>query len=324
MSSGTTSKDLVKTFALSRSAILANAQAVNERFDIRSSDRWLSSLPSFHIGGLSIYGRAFLSESEVIESTGKWNPEILVNRIKKENIQYLSLVPTQLFDLVKSQQAAPSCLKGVFIGGDFAARSLCESATALGWPLLLTFGMSELSSQIATSPFCEMKDGFLEVLPIHILKAENFGVKVQSPALFTEKIEISHSGVVRVESCDNFCLPDKVDLRSLEGRQFLKPLGRGDDVFKLSGRLFHLNDIRDELAQDFLSFDLFDKVSLGIIQDPRLGSKLEITCLRELEANQQELLEILVKKLSFPVEYFTFKFVSEFSKTSLGKIKKHQ
>jgi len=324
LSSGTTSNNFIKSFAISRDSIVANAKAVNDRFQITKEDRWLSSLPKYHIGGVSIFARAYLSQSEVIEKYAKWNPEILVKTIQSENIQYLSLVPTQLFDLVKLNAQAPETLKGVFIGGDFASQSLCEAAHRLGWPLLMTFGMSELSSQIATSRFEEMEEGFLEVYPIHQLTPFDSKIRISSPALFTEKIEFALEGEIRIESSRDFMLPDQIELISKDRRQFLKPLGRLDDVFKVSGRLYHLNQLRDLLAQDLIKLNLLDKVHLAIIPDARLGKKIKLSYLNSAHQSLEDLKNAIINKLSIPIEHFSFEPTEAFSKTSLGKIKQQQ
>jgi len=58
LSSGTTSKKSIDSFAISKRALLENARSVNKRFGITNKDKWLASLSPFHIGGLSIFARA--------------------------------------------------------------------------------------------------------------------------------------------------------------------------------------------------------------------------------------------------------------------------
>ena len=56
----------VKLVALSKDAILASAAAVNARLGARREDVWCCVLPTFHVGGLGIHARAFLTGSRVI------------------------------------------------------------------------------------------------------------------------------------------------------------------------------------------------------------------------------------------------------------------
>lgn len=322
LSSGTTAREEYKTFALSKNAILANAMAVNRRFSIKSSDRWLSSLPNFHIGGLSIFARAMLSQSEVIETSTKWNPINLVSLVEIEKINYFSLVPTQLFDIISNDLTAPSCVKGVFIGGDFVSTALCLKAKSLGWPLLITFGMTELCSQIATSKFENIENEFLETYDIHNLIKKGNEITIDSPSLFTEEIIMNSNTITRVKAGSEFKLLDLIDLKMMNGRTFLKPLGRTDDVFKLSGRLYHLNHIIDSTAKQFLDLKLLNSIYYSLENDERLGKIIIVNCLESIKSDQKIIETIIEQNLSIPLRYFRFKFLNQFTKTELGKIKK--
>lgn len=322
LSSGTTSNSIFKSYAISKEAILSNAMAVNERFEITAADRWLSSLPIYHIGGLSIYARSFLCESEVVEFQEKWNPKLFTKKIIEERINYLSLVPTQLYDIVMEEISAPDCLKGVFLGGDFASRALCEKATELGWPLLITFGMTELSSQIATSPYKDQDNRFLEVYDIHKISKTDNGYHISSPALFTEKIMMDDCSITDIESSFGFTLLDELDFKKENSATYLKPLGRKDDVFKLSGRLYHLNSIVDALSKSIFELGFSTQMYLSLEEDGRLGKIISVNCLDPLKSRQSEIQKVIEANLSIPLKYFEFNFFESFNKTELGKIKK--
>ncbi|MCA1732832.1 MAG: AMP-binding protein, partial [Acidobacteria bacterium] len=62
-SSGSTGS--LKLVALSKEAILASARAVNRHLDAARSDVWCAPLPEFHVGGIGIHARAFLTGSRV-------------------------------------------------------------------------------------------------------------------------------------------------------------------------------------------------------------------------------------------------------------------
>ncbi|HEX6085416.1 MAG TPA: AMP-binding protein, partial [Thermoanaerobaculia bacterium] len=70
--SGTTGS--LKLTALSKRAMLASAAAVNRHLQSTASDVWLCVLPSFHVGGLGIYARAFLSGARVVTEWRTGNP----------------------------------------------------------------------------------------------------------------------------------------------------------------------------------------------------------------------------------------------------------
>ena len=67
--SGTTG--ILKLTALSKDAMLASAAAVNRHLASDARDVWSCVLPAFHVGGLGIFARAFLTGARVIRA--QWN-----------------------------------------------------------------------------------------------------------------------------------------------------------------------------------------------------------------------------------------------------------
>jgi O-succinylbenzoic acid--CoA ligase len=111
----------IKWTALSKKAILASAEAVNTFLSSDHRDIWGASLPSFHVGGLGIWARGFLSRAQVIDTyslmNGIWDPVQFTELIQRFAITLTSLVPTQVYDIAKMGIKAPSSLRGVVIGG---------------------------------------------------------------------------------------------------------------------------------------------------------------------------------------------------------------
>lgn len=142
--SGTTGA--LKLTALSKEAMLASAAAVNRHLASAASDVWCCVLPEFHVGGLAIFARAFLSEARVERM--QWVArEFAANR----TMTLASLVPAQVSDLVQSQLPAPANLRAIVVGGGALVPSLYSDARALGWPVLPSYGMTETCSQVATA-----------------------------------------------------------------------------------------------------------------------------------------------------------------------------
>jgi o-succinylbenzoate---CoA ligase len=142
--SGTTG--VLKLTALSNEAMLASAAAVNRHLQSTASDVWCCVLPLFHVGGLGIIARAFLSGARVLRMP--WDAlEFAGNR----EMTLASLVPAQVSDLVRLQLHSPSNVRAIVVGGGALASSLYEEARALGWPVLPSYGMTETCSQVATA-----------------------------------------------------------------------------------------------------------------------------------------------------------------------------
>jgi O-succinylbenzoic acid--CoA ligase len=122
--------------------LVANARGSNKLIPLEPSDRWALTLPLNHVGGLGILLRSYLSKSSVLLSSN-W-----------KLATHLSLVPTQLYRLLKNPTELPH-LKTILLGG----APLPDLQTP--WHVLPSYGMTEMSSQIVTGhrvhPFAELK-----------------------------------------------------------------------------------------------------------------------------------------------------------------------
>jgi O-succinylbenzoic acid--CoA ligase len=115
---------------------LESAKATLQCLPLGPGDRWLLSLPLVHVGGLATLFRCFLSGAAVLLST-----------IQDPRATHISLVPTQLFRLLKDN--VPPRAKVALLGGAPIPPALYEQAKDKGWNVLSTYGMTEMSSQIA-------------------------------------------------------------------------------------------------------------------------------------------------------------------------------
>jgi O-succinylbenzoic acid--CoA ligase len=136
----------MKLAALSKQALLVSAAAVNRHLESTSGDVWCCVLPAFHVGGLGIHARAFLSGARVIESS--WDPRAFAER---EEVTLSALVPAQVSDLVRERLRAPRAMRAIVVGGGALDADLYREGRALGWPLLPSYGMTECCSQVATA-----------------------------------------------------------------------------------------------------------------------------------------------------------------------------
>src|SRR3989338_1032576 len=140
----------LKLVALSKEAFLASAHGVNQHLQCHSGDIWLKVLPEFHVGGLSIYSRALLAKSQVIDVKERWDPLQFLKIAEESRATLASLVPAQVYDLVQLGHKAPDSFRAVVVGGDALSPALYEKGIQLGWPLIPTYGCTECCSQIAT------------------------------------------------------------------------------------------------------------------------------------------------------------------------------
>ncbi len=313
-SSGTTSQDL-KGYALSREALLTNARAVNSFFNLNSDDVWGLSLPHFHVGGLSVLARAHLLGSSLVLMGDHWDPLAWSELLKEKGVTITTIVPTQLFDLVKNNLQAPPMLKHLVVGGDYLSHELERLAMALGWPVIRTFGMTEVCSQLASAKAPGLG---IELLPIHEIKTDkDERLWVKSSALFTlqfslkEKLHVTLANTL-LDSEGFFPTNDRV---SIEGETFTH-LGRLDDQIKVSGKLISLISLKEKLYEFALKHNLYGSVELLFEADNRLGKKLVLLHLPTVQ-NIEE-----IKNLFSPLKV-ELREVTSFNRTDLGKLKRY-
>ena len=312
-SSGTTSKD-PKGYAISEKALFANAQAVNEFFELTQDDVWGLTLPWFHIGGLSVIARSHLLNSKLVDLTGKWNPHSWVEKLHQENVTITTVVPTQIYDVVKNQLQAPPSLKFIIVGGDFLSSELAQRAIDLGWPVIKTFGMTEVCSQLASSK--TITPPSLEILPIHQIRIDtDKRLWVKSKAMYTlefiYKDELLNTTYAN-DRCDQEGYFPTNDLVEWVNQELIH-LGRIDDQIKINGRLTSVNDLKDQLYTYALKNDLYGKLELNIIDGTRSGKDLQILHLEDI--NKEELTALFL-----PITPL-FREVDSFERTDLGKLK---
>lgn len=148
--SGTTG--FPKGAALTFDNFHANALASAERLGVHPHDRWLLTLPLYHIGGMTIIFRAAIYGTEIVLHSG-FDVDAVHHALTNENITIVSLVPTMLHRLLEKYPnfKPPSSLRVILLGGASASENLIQKSLALNLPIALTYGLTEATSQVATS-----------------------------------------------------------------------------------------------------------------------------------------------------------------------------
>lgn len=243
-SSGSQSKKLI---ALSKEAIMISAEAVNQHLRSTSADKWGVCLPRYHVGGLTIEARAMLSGARVAQFTKAWDAKAFHRFLNEEKITLTSLVPTQLFDLVQAGVQAPVVLRAAIIGGSALDEDLYYKARKLGWPLLPSFGMTEMASQIATATLSSVEGSIFPKLRLlnHVEARKNAEgiLEVKSKALMTGYWEIEKREFHAVDAGSWYTTEDIVQVEDRD----LFPIGRSSDFVKIKGEGMYLSQIETRI-----------------------------------------------------------------------------
>lgn len=241
-----------KLVALSKDALLLSAACVNRHLHVSEISRWGSALPYHHVGGFGIGARAFEAACDYLVFPSRWQPVDFSAWLAQEAITHTSLVPTQVYDLIKHELRAPSSLKAVVVGGGKLLDDLGMKARALGWPVLASYGMTETGSQIATQPLglleVSYQSGEISLLDIWEARTtESAILEVSGPALFSGYLRYGKGGswTYDARNEDWHGTSDRV---ALNGR-LLTPFGRADQIVKILGELVDPEEIERELVK---------------------------------------------------------------------------
>lgn len=317
--SGTTSHQL-KIVVLKKENVLNAAKKVNAYLKTDANDTWLVSLPLHHIAGLSILARTFLNKNKIFCRT-KWDPQTFVDILFQWNINYCSLVPTQVFDILSHNLSAPKNLKAVLVGGSSLTAHHEIAMIKLGWPLLKTFGMTETAAFIGTS---REIDTYYDPLPgVEIKLDSNERLSIKTDSLFDGYLAETDIEGWRFQPTQNqngyWSTDDKAILK---GNRF-KILGRDYGMIKIKGELINTQ---------LLSQRLVDASSeLGQINPPPIlhffpneRDEHELFAIFPKNQSDAKIKNVIRRfnELVLPFERVSWYItVSEIPKTDLGKVK---
>jgi O-succinylbenzoic acid--CoA ligase len=137
-----------KAVRLSHSNLLYSATAVSARLHFGPEDRWLLSLPPFHIGGFSILIRCAVSGGSVVIPDGIDRPS-LYRTIVEQGVTHLSLVPAMVPELLACGPL-PSSLRVILLGGQAVDAHLRQLLAPIADRIVLSYGATETSGMIAS------------------------------------------------------------------------------------------------------------------------------------------------------------------------------
>lgn len=295
---------MAKWVGLSKQAILTSAQAVNQHVDSHSSDRWVQTLPDFHIGGIGVWARGYLNGAAVLnfreQMGGKWSAEAFCSFVEHMQGTLTALVPTQIYDLVRLKIQSPRCLRAVLVGGGALPPELYHQAIQLGWHLLPTYGLTECASQVATAELDTWESHLpypkLKILPhIQIKPGENKRLAFKGDSLFTTysliQQETSQLWDPKIEGW--FTSEDQGEI---EG-SYLSIQGRVDHVIKIGGESVDLAHLERLLHAIRFELNISHDMTLVAYPDFRLGHVIHLALAHPSKEAAQAVLDHFHQKV---------------------------
>jgi O-succinylbenzoic acid--CoA ligase len=270
-----------------------SAKGSNENISVIPKDRWLLSLPLYHVGGLSIFFRILLGKGTIVIPSAEDN---LFETMTKNKITHLSVVPTQLHRLIEKEENLETLehLKAILVGGSAIAKSLLKKAMQWHLPIYITYGSTEMSSQIATSDKLIKEDNFrkAKLLNHRELKInEHEEILVKGPCLF--------QGYVKDDQVKS-PIDDKGwfktgDLGHVADRHYLTIYGRKDNMFISGGE-----NIQPEEIERFLcETNEVEQAIVVPIENKEFGARpvAFIRAKKNIQLEKERFIEILQNNL---------------------------
>jgi len=315
--SGSTS---LKWAALSKTAVLTSASAVNAHLRCTKKDVWLTPLPIFHVGGLGVFARSHLCGFTVKDiSNLKWDPVNFLKIAEDCQATLSALVPAQIYDLLSLGLKAPVSFRGIIIGGAGLSPDIYSKAINLGWPLLPSYGLTECSSQVATAEIESIGKGRFPLLKVlsHVdvsIDPDEF-ICLDSASLLSGyafkangKWEFSDpkiNGVYRSE--------DRGSMKN----GYLEVKGRNADFVKIGGEAVNMSRLEHLFQLSKLELNFKCETAIVAMPDARLGHAVHLAA-TQLVPNA--LIDHFHKKV-MPYEKIRKIHVLEaLPKTALGKL----
>jgi O-succinylbenzoic acid--CoA ligase len=240
-----------------------SARGSNANIALAPGDRWLHSLPLYHVGGLSIVFRCLLAGATVVLPEPGAPPGEAI-----AGATHISLVSTQLLRLLR-EGADLRSLKAVLLGGGPIPASLVNEAAGRGLPIHTSYGLTEMASQVTTTPpGASQKELRTAGRPLPHREVGFSGdgeILVRGETLFAGYVE--GDAVDRPLDADGWFHTG--DLGALDENGYLRVLGRKDNLFVSGGENVHPEEIEVALS----GLEGVEEAVVVPVPDPEFGAR---------------------------------------------------
>ncbi len=224
------------------SDIKAATKSFFKTISLTQDDRWGICLSTKHVAGFSILARSYFGNLKD-PYFFTWSVESVCSKIVENKLSVLSLVPTQIFDLVFKGVKAPEKLKYVFVGGSHISKKLFQKAQELGWPVVGCYGLTETFAQMSYSV-----DGVnLKAFPgWEVSLSADEEITLKGPGLYWAKLKGKSKLIIRDK--DIFYTGDQGKL----GKDSFQILGKTTGKVKIKGSYFDFNKFKKDFSAKLL------------------------------------------------------------------------
>jgi len=315
-----------KAVMLSFENLIQSALIGNKIIHHSKKDRWLASLPFYHIGGFSIIFRTLMFGASIAIPDSLSNDEIK-KAILKYHPTLASLVSNQLKKFVDTKFAPPKELRMVLLGGGFSDKELILRAIDMNWNIAKVYGATETSSFVSIMGKEEVRRkpeaSGKAILPNQVfiysdkektLSSKSGEIIIKSPAIM--------KGYYKSQDKTNAKLKDDLfatgDIGYLDEEGFLFVEAKRSDLIVSGGE----NIYPSEVEKIILTHKNIKEVCVIGIKDKTWGQVVSAAIVLKTNTKllNSELKNFLKTKLAGYKIPKKILFVDKLPKTELGKV----
>lgn len=277
-----------------------SALGSNVNIPIYSDDRWLLSLPLYHVGGLSIVFRCLFAGAVIaLPKPGVPLGESLTDL----GVTHVSLVATQLQRLLE-EGIELGTLKAALLGGGPTPAPVLEEAVGRGISVYTSYGLTEMASQVTATTSDAGPEDLLtsgKALPHREVSVSGRGeILVRGETLFAGYVE----GDEVDEPLDAEGWFHTGDLGEFDERGNLRVLGRLDNLFISGGE----NIQPEEIEASLEGIEDVERATVVPVPDLEFGERpvafLQMADERSLPENLAGKLEETLPRFKVPVAFY--------------------
>ena len=296
------STGIPKAVALSLKAHFASAKGAESMIPILENDRYLLTLPIFHVGGFAIIIKTILAHSSIVFSN---NSHSLKDELLKFGVTHVSLVPTQLYRLFEQGfNFNQSNIKALLLGGAAISKDLLLKCLEQGIKPYISYGLSEMASQVCTKrvDFNNINESNVGVLlPYRELTiSPNNEILVKGDTLFMGYYDGKRLNL-KLDENGFFNTKDLGALATIDNRTYLKVFGRLDHQFISGGE----NIQPEEIEKTLLSNPEINRCIILGIPDQEWGHKAIALVDTSLDAQElKEFCKLHLTRHQIPKQFY--------------------
>lgn len=292
-SSGSTGQPKAVVHAMS--AHTHSAMGAAEIIPLEPGDRWLWSLPLYHISGLAILIRCAMAGATVVGLP--IDQKLSAHLLDEMRVTHLSVVTTQLRRLLNEKTFPSKHLRTMLLGGSSIDPKLVEVARSRGVDVRTTYGLTEMASQVTTSAADGTPEASGKLLENRQLQVSSTGeILVRGETLALGYLQ---NGEIQSLVNENGWFQTN-DIGTFNGNSELIVKGRIDNMFISGGENIHPENIERAMTTLFK----IDQVIVVPFPDKEFGARPVAFVEGALPADWEEKIIQLIPKFEVPIQIY--------------------